>query len=106
MKQALVEELEDGAGDALGTSAARLALRAHLQATREPRHAARARESVRALCDDAHRRQLRAEQLLVAIKGAWHSLPEVEGAARVKPSDSSLDRFITLCIEEFYARRD
>ena len=89
--------------------AARLALLAHLETSARagaPRDAQRAREAMRALCDEAHRHHLRAEQLLHAIKGAWRSLPQVAGMSRTGGARDSLDSFISLCMEEFYARRD
>jgi hypothetical protein len=84
---------------------ARPALLAHLNASGPTASdAQRVRETVRELCDDAHRRRLQAEQLLIVIKGAWRSLPETRSGARVP--QASLDRFISLCTEEYYARRD
>jgi hypothetical protein len=99
-------------GDAeLSLPAARTALAAHLKASgvtgpSDPRDAQQARQAVRALCDDAHRCHLHAEQLLIVIKDAWREMPEARvGSGHVAPHDS-LDRFISLCIEEYYARRD
>jgi hypothetical protein len=91
--------------------AARAALVAHLKASAsaalpESRDAQRARHAVRELCDDAHQRHLQAEQLLIAIKDAWRSMPEARADARLGAPQHSLDRFISLCIEEYYARRD
>jgi hypothetical protein len=99
---------EDGE---LSIPAARAALVAHLKASGvaaspEPRDAQRAREAVRELCDDAHRRHLQAEQLLIAIKDAWRGMPEARANARLGVPHEPLDRFISLCIEEYYARRD
>lgn len=86
---------------------ARTALLAHLRATEAPAsETERVREAVRDLCDDAHRRHLQAEQLLIAIKGAWRSMPESRSTPRSVSAQNSLDRFISLCIEEFYIRRD
>jgi hypothetical protein len=92
--------------------AARAALVAHLKASgpaaspAEQRDAQRARQAVRELCEDAHRRHLQAEQLLIAIKDAWRAMPEARANARLGVPHDSLDRFISLCIEEYYARRD
>ena len=87
--------------------AARAALLVHLESTRAPTsESRRVREAIRELCDDAHRRHLQPEQLLIAIKGAWRAMPESRSGARVAASQDALDRFISLCIEEFYARRD
>ena len=61
------------------------------------------RRAIRALCAAAHEEHLRAEQLLVVVKQALNSLPEVAtlpyGAGRA----DALARVISLCIEEFYA---
>jgi hypothetical protein len=90
--------------------AARAALVAHLKASGSAspvsHDAQRARAAVRELCDDAHRRHLQAEQLLIAIKDAWRSMPEARTDARLGAPQHSLDRFISLCIEEYYARGD
>lgn len=87
--------------------AVRAALLAHIRASSGAAgDDGRARDAVRELCDDAHRRHLEPEQLLVAIKGVWRSMPEAGAGARVAATQGSLDRFITLCIEEYYARRD
>jgi hypothetical protein len=63
----------------------------------------RLRRALRLLCDDARRRGVRAEQLVVAIKQAWGSLPE----SRWRPGDDRgtafLQRVVTVCIEEYYA---
>jgi hypothetical protein len=91
----------------LALPAARAALLAHFGATDAPSgETQRSRAAVRELCDDAHRQQLQPEQLLIAIKGAWHSIPESRSSTRPGSTQDSLDRFISLCIEEYYARRD
>jgi len=64
------------------------------------------RRAIRAMCDEAHRNGLRAEQLLVILKDAWSSLPEV---ARLSPGGTRerlLDRIVTMCVEEFYGPQD
>lgn len=85
-----------------GLAAARSAMRAHLDGGGD----GRSREAARVLCDDAHGRRQQAEQLLIALKEAWQSLPETRGAGGERTRQVTLDRFITICIEEFYARRD
>ncbi len=59
-------------------------------------------ESMVRLCSLAHKRGVRAEQLLVMIKDAWSALPEAKRALK-DHSDEVLSRVITLCIDEFYA---
>lgn len=91
--------------------AARRALAAHFSAASSDaspatRDAERARDAVRDLCDDAHRRHLQPEQLLIAIKDAWRAMPEAREGVRHGEASRSLDRFISLCIAEYYARRD
>lgn len=90
---------------------ARFAILAHLRASdvggsAEPREKRQAQEAMRDLCHDAHRRHLQAEQLLIAVKDAWRALPEARLDARRAAPHASLDRFISLCIAEYYARRD
>ena len=87
--------------------AVRTALLAHIRASSSVESDRdRARNAVRELCEVAHRRHLRAEQLLVAIKGVWRSMPEARVGGRPVATQRSLDRFISLCIAEYYARRD
>ena len=68
--------------------AARAAILAHLRASEasvvggEPREAQQARDAMRDLCHDAHRRHLQAEQLLIAVKDAWRAMPEARTGAR------------------------
>lgn len=61
------------------------------------------RPAIRAVCEDAHRRRLRAEQVVVALKETWAVMPEVALLPRGGPRDELLGQFITICIEEFYA---
>ena len=61
------------------------------------------RRAAHAVAVDAHRHALPPERMLVAVKSAWASLPEVH---QLTPDDDSRDlasRFFTLCIEEFFA---
>src|SRR5919204_4325075 len=61
------------------------------------------RRAVRALCAAAHQEHLRAEQLLVLVKQALNSLPEVAALPYDTERADTLARVISLCIEEFYA---
>ena len=87
---------------------ARGALRCALQAqiATRPRDDAGFRHALRLMSEDAHRRGVRAEQMIVALKEAWRSLPEVQSLPAGGPGDSALSRAITMLIEEFYARPD
>ena len=60
------------------------------------------REMIRRVCEVAHERELRAEQLLLLLKQAWRELPE---GRRLPPraDDDVLARAITVCIDEYYA---
>lgn len=59
------------------------------------------RDALRKTCDLAHERGLRAEELIVLLKGAWRRLPEVRSMSR-DGSDAALARVITMCIGEYY----
>ena len=62
------------------------------------------RHALRLMSEDAHRRGVRAEQVIVALKEAWRSLPEVQALPAGGPRDTVLSGVITMFIEEFYAR--
>jgi hypothetical protein len=64
------------------------------------------RRTVRLLCDDAHRQHLPVEQLIIALKHVWHSLPEVRQLPPHGIEADLLSSVVSLTIEEFYARRD
>jgi hypothetical protein len=44
------------------------------------------------------------EQLLITLKGIWHSLPEVTAAASPDHATPLLQELISRCIEQYYAR--
>lgn len=67
-----------------------------------PGDATELRTALRVISTEARARQLRAEQLIVALKQAWHSVPDVQHAATQQERDRLLDRLITVCIEEYY----
>jgi hypothetical protein len=64
------------------------------------------RRAIRVMCDEAHRNGLRAEQLLVILKDAWSSLPEVARLPTGGTRERLLDRIVTMCVEEFYGSHD
>jgi hypothetical protein len=78
----------------------------------EPQQSAHARGSeevrlaLRELCDDAHRNQVRVEQLVIAIKQGWTSLHSEHPRARSAGPDELLNQVITLCIDEYYANAE
>jgi len=59
------------------------------------------RAAVRALCDEAHRRGVPAERLLVLVKERWWQHAGARIAARAAAGDA-VARLVTLCIREFY----
>ncbi len=88
------------------SQAAVAALRCGLQAQLRPSPNGEIRRAMRLLCDDAHRRGLRAEQVIVLLKEAWGSLPEVQALSPGEERRETLGRIVSLCIDEFYAARD
>lgn len=64
------------------------------------------RRALRLMCDEAHRNGLRAEQLLVVVKDAWRSLPEVSQLPTGGTRERLLSRVVTMCIEEFYGGQE
>ena len=64
------------------------------------------RRAIRVMCDEAHRNGLRAEQLLVILKDAWSSLPEVTRLPTGGTRERLLGRIVTMCVEEFYGPQD
>jgi hypothetical protein len=69
----------------------------------ERRFEQRLREAARMLCADARARGMRAEQMLVALKGEWGALADVRVLRYETTRADVTSRFITLCIDEFYA---
>lgn len=65
----------------------------------------RVRELMRQVCDVAHERGLRAEQLILFLKDAWWKLPDVRRLPR-HDTGEMLARTITVCIEEYFAWGD
>lgn len=59
------------------------------------------RACARAICGDARTRGARIEELIISLKRAWATLPDVE---RVPRQDRArlLSRLVTLCVEEYY----
>ena len=53
------------------------------------------------LCDETRRRGLRAEQLIVAIKHAWATLPDTRWWRREANSEL-LSIVITVCVEQYF----
>lgn len=62
-----------------------------------------ARDALRVLCADARRHDVRAEQLVIAIKRGWSSLHQERSRPRTAGPDELLNNVISLCIDEYYA---
>jgi hypothetical protein len=60
--------------------------------------------ALRRMSDEARRREMRPEQLLVILKGIWGSLPEVRYSHRAEPHGTMLQKVISLCIEQYYGK--
>jgi hypothetical protein len=56
---------------------------------------------MRVLCADARSRNLPATRVLIALKGTWHTLPEVREMSRTESAEL-LSKVVQLCIEEYY----
>jgi hypothetical protein len=61
------------------------------------------RTAVRMMCEDVHRESLPAEQLIIAFKGVWQALPEVQRIPRGGEREHLLERIVTMCVEEYYS---
>jgi hypothetical protein len=62
------------------------------------------RSSVARLCCEARQRELRAEQLIIAVKYAWATLPDTQWWRRESDLEV-LPLVITVCIEQFFLHR-
>ena len=88
----------------MSSEAAVVAVRSALQAQLQNRASSgELQRAIRLMVGEARRRDLRAEQLLIVFKRAWHSLPEVDQLPYGPERGDLLSRIITMCIEEFYA---
>jgi hypothetical protein len=87
--------LDDETMDAM-----RLALREYLSDTTEPASVQRALLTMAA---EARTKSIPPEQLLVALKEVWGSLPEVKAMSDMRRQTTLLQRIVTMCIREYYA---
>ncbi len=62
------------------------------------------RDAARAIAADAAERGLRGEELVIAFKQLWTSIPELSPMRR--HSRPVVDELVTICIHEFYRRRE
>jgi DNA-binding NarL/FixJ family response regulator len=84
-------------GEAL--EALRVSLSAYL---RSPSETEGLREAIRAAAAEARERRVLPEQLLVALKQVWSSLPEVRAIRDPAEHAKLLQRAVTICIGEYY----
>ncbi len=71
---------------------------------RQPLGSGEVRDGVRELCEDAHRNDVRVEQLVIAIKEGWISLHGDRPRSRSDGPDLLLNQVVSRCIDEYYAR--
>jgi hypothetical protein len=61
------------------------------------------RSALHAMAADARAKAVPPEQLLVALKDIWYSLPVVRGMHDPSEQIRLLQRVVTMCIKEYYA---
>ena len=57
--------------------------------------------AMRALCAEARRQGMHAEELIVLFKKTWHARPELHHMSR-EENAKLFDSVVTMCIEEYY----
>ena len=80
-------------------AAVRDALRDYLASDADP---AALREALRGMSAEARQKGVRAEQLLVLLKEAWNTIPEVRAMTDARAQSHQLQRVVTMCIKEYY----
>lgn len=60
--------------------------------------------AMRALCAEARRQGMHAEELIVLFKKTWQARPEVHTMSR-EDTGRLLDSIVTMCVEEYYEAR-
>ena len=61
------------------------------------------RDELRAVCEDARQRGLRAEQLLIAVKEIWFDEPIARDIARNASGTPFLTQVVTMALDAYYA---
>lgn len=61
------------------------------------------RDELRAVCEDARQRGLRAEQLLIAVKEIWANEPIARDIARNAGGTPFLTQVVTMALDAYYA---
>jgi hypothetical protein len=62
--------------------------------------------AIRELCNVARERGLRAEDVIIAFKSAWSSLPAAGSRMGDARRNDLLERAVTLCIRSYYSITD
>ena len=62
--------------------------------------------AIRLVCDDARRRGLRAEDVVILFKRAWAAVPGPDYGTDGTRRGDLLERAITLCIKSYYSTAD
>ena len=78
-------------------NAIRIALRGS-----DAEHASALQASLLLVATEARERDILPEQLLVRLKEAWSSLPEVRAMRDAQQQARLLERVVTMCIREYY----
>jgi hypothetical protein len=60
------------------------------------------RQSMRLICADAHRRKLRAEQLLIIMKDVWLSMPDTANVLGDRSHHELFEHVVTAALDEYY----
>ena len=71
--------------------------------TLTPDPAPELRAALHALAQDARAKAVPPEQLLIALRGIWQSLPTVEKTRDHAEQTRVLQRIVTICIKEYFA---
>ena len=80
-------------------TAVRVALRGYVSGAE---HASALQASLLLVATEARARDILPEQLLVRLKEAWSSLPEVRAMRDAQQQARLLERVVTMCIREYY----
>jgi hypothetical protein len=62
--------------------------------------------TIRLVCDDARRRGLRAEDVVILFKRAWAAVPGPDYGSEGNRRGELMERAITLCIKSYYSTAD
>lgn len=62
------------------------------------------RTALHTLAREARLKAVPPEQVLVTLKGVWQGLPEVHNARDDSEHTRVLQRIVTICIKEYFAR--